>query len=137
MHADDARVAEVGDMFVNRKRSNAILRALLPRLIGFGQAERFTPDILIEDGSTLSAFGLEARAIVLPGHSPGSIGILTADGHFFCGDLFDNTKQPALNSLVDDRDAAVRSAKRLSALGIGTVYPGHGQPFSMDQLAEG
>jgi hydroxyacylglutathione hydrolase len=137
MHADDARVAEVGDMFVNRKKSNFILSALIPRLIGFGKSEQFTPDALLEDGSALSEYGLEARAITIPGHSKGSIGILTPDGHFFCGDLFDNTKKPALNSLVDDRDTALRSVAKLSSLGIRTVYPGHGKPFSMDQLSGG
>jgi glyoxylase-like metal-dependent hydrolase (beta-lactamase superfamily II) len=137
MHADDARVAEVGDMFVNRKKSNFILRALIPRLIGFGKSEQFTPDALIKDGSALSEYGLEARAIMIPGHSKGSIGILTADGHFFCGDLFDNTKKPALNALIDDRDTAIRSAAKVSSLRIRTVYPGHGKPFSMDQLSEG
>ena len=136
MHADDARVAEVGDMFVNRSQSSFILRALVPRLFGFGKSERFTPDVLIEDGFDLSEYGLEARAITIPGHSKGSIGILTADGDFFCGDLFDNTKKPALNSLIDDRNTAIRSAAKLSSLRIRTVYPGHGKPFSMDQLSE-
>jgi hydroxyacylglutathione hydrolase len=137
MHTEDARVAEVGDMFVNRKKSNFILRALVPRLIGFGKSERFTPDALIGEDYALSPYGLEAKAITIPGHSKGSIGILTADGHFFCGDLFDNTKKPALNSLIDDRDAALQSAAKLSSLGIRTVYPGHGKPFSMDQLSGG
>ncbi len=137
MHADDARVAEVGDMFVNRKKSNFILSALIPRLIGFGKSEQFTPDALLEDGSALSEYGFEARVIAIPGHSKGSIGILTPDGHFFCGDLFDNTKKPALNSLIDDRDAALQSAAKLSSLRIRTVYPGHGKPFLMDQLSEG
>lgn len=135
MHADDARAAEIGDMFANRKKSNVILRALIPRLIGFGQAERFAPDALAKDGWALSGYGLEARVIAIPGHSPGSIGILTAGGDLFCGDLFDNTKRPSLNALLDDRDAALRSAAKLSSLGIRTVYPGHGKPFAMDQVS--
>jgi hydroxyacylglutathione hydrolase len=137
MHADDARVAELGDMFVNRKKSNLILRALIPRLIGFGKSERFTPDALIEEGSSLTKYELEATVVWIPGHSRGSIGILTAEGDLFCGDLFDNTKKPAINSLIDDRDTAIHSAARLRALRIRMVYPGHGKPFAMDQLAEG
>ena len=136
MHADDARMAEAGDMFVGRKKSNIILRALIPRLIGFGKPDRFMPDVLIADGFALSEYGLEARAILIPGHSKGSIGILTADGGFFCGDLFDNTKKPALNSIIDDRDAAIQSAAKLGSLKIRRIYPGHGKPFSMDQLSE-
>ena len=137
MHADDARVAELGDMFVNRTKSNLIIRALIPRLIGFGKSERFTPDVLIEEGSSLSKYEMEAKVVWIPGHSRGSIGILTAEGDLFCGDLFENTKKPAINSLIDDRDTAIHSAARLSALPIRMVYPGHGKPFAMDQLAEG
>jgi len=136
MHAGDARAAETGDMFAGRQKSNAIVGALVPRLIGFGKAERFRPDVLIEDETVLSEYGLDARAILIPGHSKGSIGILTDDGDLFCGDLFENTKQPVLNSLMDDRDAGMRSVARLRLLGIRTVYPGHGRPFSMAELSE-
>lgn len=136
MHADEARAAEVGDMFAGRKKPNPIFKVLAPRLFGFGRSERFTPDVLLRDGAALAEYGLAARVLAIPGHSQGSIGILTDDGDFFCGDLFENTKQPALNSLIDDRDAAIQSAQRLRSLGIRTVYPGHGEPFPMDQLSQ-
>lgn len=136
MHAADAPMAESGDMFANRKKSNFLLTALVPRLIGFGKRERFTPDLYLEDGVSLANFGLDARVLSIPGHSPGSIGILTNDGQFFCGDLLDNTKKPGLNSIMDDRDAAMRSAEGLNDLGISTVYPGHGRSFSLDQLSD-
>jgi glyoxylase-like metal-dependent hydrolase (beta-lactamase superfamily II) len=135
MHADDAGMAEHGDMFANRKKSNSILKFLAPRLIGFGKTRRFVPDVFLRDNSALSEYGLEARVVEIPGHSKGSIGILTAGGELFCGDLFENTRQPALGSIMDDVSTAIRSAERLRSLGIGTVYPGHGKPFSMDQVA--
>lgn len=134
MHADDARMAEFGDMFVNRQRSNAILRALVPRMIGFGRAERFAPDILLEDGSSLVECGLDAQVVSIPGHSKGSIGILTAEGDFFCGDLLENIKRPALNTLMDGRQAGLASVARLRGLKITRIYPGHGAPFPIDQL---
>jgi hydroxyacylglutathione hydrolase len=134
MHPADAPMAETGDMFANRNRSSAILRALIPRLIGFGKAERFTPDVLLEDGFSLDGYGLEARVIRLPGHSMGSIGILTSDGDLLCGDLLISSKKPALNALIDDRQAAQDSVARLHSLNIKMVYPGHGQPFTLDQL---
>jgi glyoxylase-like metal-dependent hydrolase (beta-lactamase superfamily II) len=135
MHAGDAPMAEVGDMFAGREKSNFLLKALVPRLIGFGKSERFVPDILLEDGSGLSEYGLEAQVISIPGHSSGSIGVLTADGDFFCGDLLENTKAPALGSIVDDRAKLVRSAEMLKSLHISMVYPGHGRPFSFDELS--
>jgi hydroxyacylglutathione hydrolase len=136
MQAEEARMAETGDMFANRQGSNALVRILSPRLIGFGKADRFTPDILIHDETSLAEYGVPVRAIPIPGHSNGSIGFLTDEGDFFSGDLLDNTKQPAPGSLVDDRQAMQHSLASLNSLGIQRIYPGHGRPFAMSQLAE-
>lgn len=91
MHRGDSGMAERGDMFWNRRQGNAVLRAISPLLFGFGRAERFVPDVYVDDGDELSAYGLSARVLHLPGHSSGSIGILTARGDLFCGDLVENT----------------------------------------------
>jgi glyoxylase-like metal-dependent hydrolase (beta-lactamase superfamily II) len=121
-------------MFAGRSRSNRLIRALAPRLIGFRQADRFTPDVLLTDGADLSPHGLEATIVSIPGHSPGSIGVLTPEGDFFCGDLLTNTKGPALNSLLDVRDLANRSAANVRRLSVKVVYPGHGDPFPIGDL---
>ena len=134
MHPSDAPAVERGDMFGNRKKGNLLFRALTSLLFRFGRRDRFTPDIRDEDGYPLSAFGLDAREVCMPGHSPGSIGVLTAAGDLFCGDLFTNDDAPALNALMDDVAAAEASLARLECLEIGTVYPGHGQPFAMEQF---
>ncbi len=134
MHPYDAGMVERGDMFANRKKPNFLITAMIPLFTGFRKSERFTPDILLEDGYDLSQYGLKAKVLSLPGHSRGSIGILTEEGELFCGDLFENTKQPVLNSLIDDPEAAHASLERLRTLGIKLVYPGHGQPFAWEQL---
>ena len=122
-------------MFLNRKKSNALLRVLAPRLIGFGKAQRFTPDVLLTEGSTLAGYGLDARVVAIPGHSKGSIGILTDEGDLLCGDLYESIKRPALNSLMDDLPAALASDARVRSMGIRIVYPGHGAAFSPEQRA--
>lgn len=129
MHRDDLGMLEQGDMFVNRKKPNILIRMLLPVFSGFGRAERCKPDLVVEDGDDLSEYGFDARVMSIPGHSKGSVGILTADGDLFCGDLLENTDQPALNSIMDDLAAANASLQKLVGLNIGTVYPGHGKPF--------
>ena len=136
MHAADAGMGQTGDMFLGRKRPNMLIRSLVPLFTGFGKSERFSPDILIEDGFDLSPFGLNARVFSLPGHSRGSIGILTNSGDLYCGDLFENVKEPALNSLMDDPQEARESLERLQGLQITTVYPGHGEPFDWGEAAE-
>ena len=93
--------------------------------------ERFTPDIYLEEGYDLSEFGLDAKVIHFPGHSAGSIGILTSNGDLFCGDLLENTKKPAKNSIIADKQAFNTSIEKLQQLKINTVYPGHGESFPM------
>ena len=90
MHHDDLGMLERGDMFFNRKKPNILIRIMLPILpiiFGFGKSERCKPDLYLEDGYDLSKYGFDAKVVEIPGHSKGSIGILTANGDFFCGDL--------------------------------------------------
>lgn len=136
MHPGDAGMVERGDMFWNRKSGGKLLRAVAPLLFGFGKSRRFKPDLYVEEGYDLSTHGLAARALHLPGHSAGSIGILTAAGDLFCGDLLENVDRPRLNGIIDDPVAATASVERLKSLGIRTVYPGHGAPFTMAQYVE-
>jgi glyoxylase-like metal-dependent hydrolase (beta-lactamase superfamily II) len=135
MHLEDRVMVEQGDMFGNRQKANNIItRKLVPIFFEFGKSHRFKPDIYLDEGDDLSEHGLEAEVLGLPGHSKGSIGILTAAGDLFCGDLLENTKQPGLNSLMDDPVAAKTSVEKIKELEIYTVYPGHGEPFAMDQF---
>ncbi len=133
MHPADFGMIERGDMFANRSKGNPIFKAITPLLFRFDRSNRVTPDMALNDGDDLSEYGLDAKVISLLGHSSGSIGILTVDGDLFVGDLLENTKQPALNSIMDDRAAAQTSVEKLKSLSIKTVYPGHGVPFPMER----
>jgi glyoxylase-like metal-dependent hydrolase (beta-lactamase superfamily II) len=140
MHAADSGMAERGDMFSNRKKANILTRVMAPvisALFGFGRSEKFKPDLYIDEGVALSEYGLDARVLSIPGHSQGSIGILTTDGDLICGDLLENTEKPALGSLTDNLAAAHKSVDKLKSLEIRTVYPGHGQPFPMKEFLTG
>lgn len=134
MHGGDSGKAEHGDMFSNRKRSNFLVRTVTRLLSGLGPEERFSPDLVLADGDDLSRFGLEATVLALPGHSKGSIGVLTSDGELFCGDLFENTDEPRLNPQLEDPAEAKRSLEKLKRMRISVVYPGHGSPFTKEQL---
>ena len=103
---------------------------------GFGKSERFKPDFYIEEGYEFSEYGFDAKVLYIPGHSRGSIGILTAGGDLFCGDLLTNMDKPALNSIMDDSEEANTSVKKLKSLKINTVYPGHGKPFPMGSFTK-
>ena len=138
MHIKDEGMVEKGDLFHNRN-ANFLMRILGKIMLfflrgGLKKEDCFTPDLYVDDGYNLSEFGLDAKVVNIPGHSKGSIGILTSIGDLFCGDLLENTKKPAKNSLIADKKAFYESVEKLKELKISTVYPGHGKPFLMAQF---
>lgn len=134
MHYDDSGMVEYGDISWNRKKDNIFIKIIARMLFRFGKSARFKPDLYIKDEDNLSAYGWDAKILDLPGHSQGSIGILTANGNLFCGDLLTNIKKPILNSIMDDLEVANASVVKLKNLAINTVYPGHGKPFEIEIL---
>lgn len=127
MHQADSGMVTEGNMLYNR-RANLLSRIISP-FMGLGRKYRFTPDFYVEDGYHLLPYGMEARVVHIPGHSAGSIGVLTSEGDLFCGDLFTNTKKPARGGIIDDEAAAQASVEKLKKMEIKQVYPGHGDPF--------
>ena len=142
MHRAEAGMAEQGDMSWNRKvrpdritafgRVVMTIAGMMVRLSGArANVEVFSPDVFLEDGQSLTAYGLDASVVHIPGHSKGSIGILTCNGELFCGDLMMNMFRPAYHFMIDDLADFEASLVRLKGLEVRTVYPGHGRPFPM------
>jgi glyoxylase-like metal-dependent hydrolase (beta-lactamase superfamily II) len=131
MHADDCEAVERGDITANKKLRSPLLRMIAACLFRSVKADRFKPDSYLEDGDGLSEYGIDARVLHIPGHTKGSIALVTAAGDLFCGDLIIYRGRPALNRLINSRAQAKTSLQRLAGLGIKTVYPGHGRPFPM------
>jgi hydroxyacylglutathione hydrolase len=138
MHAEDAGRVEQGDWTLNMKPKPDKFPLLFRTVSVFvrpGPFDTFTPDVYVEDGQGLQDFGVNATVLHLPGHTRGSIGILTAAGDLCCGDLMDSMMgKPSLEFFIDDMAAAHASLARLRSLDIGTVYPGHGKPFRLEQV---
>lgn len=137
MHGDDSGMLEHGDMLWNRGKRNALSRAAFGLMFRLGEEDRAKPDLCIAEGYGFSGFGFDAKAVELPGHSRGSVGILTGSGDLFCGDLLANLEKPDLWTIIDDKDAAHASVERLKSLPIKTVYPGHGKPFPIEEFWKG
>lgn len=89
------------------------------------ELERVEPDRLLSDGDRIPFGGHEAEIISLPGHTPGSIGIL-AENHFITGDtLFKGTiGRTDLGGSMEDMNRTLRKISKMDpAL---EVLPGHG-----------
>jgi glyoxylase-like metal-dependent hydrolase (beta-lactamase superfamily II) len=134
MHSGDSGMVERGDMSWNRKPRPdkfSILFRIMSIFFRSGKFETFKPDLYIEDGYDLSEYGFDAKVLHIPGHSKGSVGILTSDGDLFCGDLLYNIPGFLFIDDLTDFDASI---EKLKSLKINTVYPGHGKPFSWEQF---
>jgi glyoxylase-like metal-dependent hydrolase (beta-lactamase superfamily II) len=141
IHSDESGVVENGDSALSRSKPsflrrvfNRMVLSLLSPLMRSGKFETFSPDFTIDEGYDFSEFGFNAKVLYLPGHSKGSIGILTNNGDLFCGDLLTNMRRPSVNSMADNQSELKASVERLKNMRIKTVYPGHGKPFSVDSL---
>jgi glyoxylase-like metal-dependent hydrolase (beta-lactamase superfamily II) len=132
MHKGDSGMVEHGDMLRNRNKRNILIRIIFRLFFRLSKSGRFKPDLYIDERYDFSEYGFDAKVLEIPGHSRGSIGILTTSGELFCGDLLANVGKPDIWSIIDDSDAAYASIEKLKSLQINTVYPGHGQPFPME-----
>lgn len=92
--------------------------------------ERFKPDLAIDEGFDLSPYGFDAKVIAIPGHTKGSIGILTGNGNLISGDALANMNKPEIAPNASDFKVLKSSIKKLKTRNIKTVYPGHGKPFA-------
>jgi glyoxylase-like metal-dependent hydrolase (beta-lactamase superfamily II) len=142
-HHEEFPATESGDATASRRATALPRKALskisltvLSLLIRPGKFERFRPDVALDDGYDLSGYGLDATVVHLPGHSRGSIGILTGDGDLFCGDLLWNMRSPGTHPIVDDPVDLKASVDKLKSLKVNMIYPGHGKPFSMESFTQ-
>jgi hydroxyacylglutathione hydrolase len=106
------------------------LRFAIGQMLWRRPFDRFEPDLLLEEGQSLAEHGFDAKILYTPGHSKGSISILTDSGALICGDMFNNVRGRILVST--DKDGL----ERLEELEIETIYPGHGEPFPTEQLKD-
>jgi hydroxyacylglutathione hydrolase len=96
--------------------------------------DSFKPDLLINEGFNLSEYGFEAKILHIPGHTKGSIGIITEQGDLISGDTFANTGKPQIAPNAYNYKELTKSFERLKSLNINTIYPGHGEPFQSNLL---
>jgi hydroxyacylglutathione hydrolase len=140
MHPDDSEMVEKGNMNWNRKNKPDKF-SLIFRLMSFmsfffnpGEFKTFIPDLYIDESFSFSPYQFDARVIHIPGHSKGSVGILTGDGSLICGDLLYNFFGKPGQEFCDNIDDFNMSVEKLKRHKINTFYPGHGKPFTMDQF---
>lgn len=140
LHADEASWAENGK------------GPIPPPVTPFGRVIKaitspefpaFTPDLLLRDGDSLAEFGVAATVHHTPGHTPGSLAILTDSGDAIVGDLAAGSmlrgNRPGRPLLADDPRQVGRDLQLLLTHRPRRIWFGHGRPAAggpaLDRLA--
>jgi|ERR1035437_3508889 glyoxylase-like metal-dependent hydrolase (beta-lactamase superfamily II) len=136
MHKEDSIMVEKG---LTLKRNTRTLQAMVFSGIRRLFRKKFTfdkfiPDIYLTDGQSLNEYGFNAKVVHIPGHTKGSIGILTGDGNLFAGDTFTNRRKPEVANYIENSLDLENSTERLKKMNIKMIYPGHGNPFEFQQI---
>ena len=136
MHKDDSFMVENGLSLKRKTRTlQAMMFSLIRKLFRKKFAfDKFMPDIYLTDGQNLNEYGFNAKVVHIPGHTKGSIGILTGDGDLFAGDTFTNRRKPEVANYIENSLDLENSINRLKKMDIKMIYPGHGKPFEFEQI---
>jgi hydroxyacylglutathione hydrolase len=118
------------------RRHGRSLWVLLRLFEPYLRPEPTMPDVLLDDGDDLRAYGLDAVVLHTPGHTPGSSCFIVEERIAFVGDLLSNLVRARVQrSFADDWSLIPDSLARLQALRPEWVYAGHGRrPLSGQAL---
>lgn len=105
------------------------LRGLVVGLFSLLMPSTFRPDVILQDGDRIE----NLTCIHLPGHTPGSIGLLDEEsGTLFAGDLLrwdGTTLAEGPRPFSMDVTASWQSVRKIARLEFDTLLIGHGKPL--------
>jgi len=88
------------------------------------------PDFLVSGCFDLNPYGIDARVVALPGHTPGSSMLLLDEKYAFVGDLVSARGKVRVQDLYADNWTDIaESFSTLQAFHPAWVFPGHGESF--------
>lgn len=135
-----AHAADLGPYRTGRVREPYLPTGPMGRLLARNpklheQTEQFEPDVLVQGTSDLAEYGVDARIMPTPGHTAGSVCVLTQDGDLVAGDLIANSfmglirGRPANPPFHDDPLANLDSLRAMLDLKPTRLHVGHGDPL--------
>lgn len=105
--------------------------------------EKFKVDIVLEGGEDLNAFGVDARVIFTPGHTPGSVSVMLANKEMVAGDVVSggillgglvHSEVPTWPIYHSDTAKSIETLKKIVNLSPSKIYVGHGGPFNLSSI---
>jgi len=128
IHRADAAALARGETALGTARGRGrLLPPLMPLLERLLRPEPVVADVLLKDGDSLEAYGLDAVVVHTPGHTPGSSCLIVEGRVGFMGDMVSHTGRPHWQRLYAvDWSLLEQSIARLCGLRLERAYPGHG-----------
>ncbi len=102
-----------------------------------------TPDIIIEHEMDLAPFGVDAKVIHTPGHTPGSVSVVVEDNLIIAGDLLAGGvmiggvamhSRPILPPFQEDIPATKKSIQKVLDLQPKALHVCHGGPLDVESV---
>lgn len=113
------------------------LMKALSKLFGMGKIDAVQPDVLIDNLLDLAPYGVDGKVICTPGHTDGSLTLITTDGDAITGDIIGGKGgHPAIPAICADREAMAGSYKIICEAGAQQVYTSHAGVYAAEEIAE-
>jgi glyoxylase-like metal-dependent hydrolase (beta-lactamase superfamily II) len=134
-HPDDQKIVD--------RSHNGLLNGIgvrgriMSRFFSNAKFDSINADIQMHDGMALADYGCNATVVATPGHTPGSISIVTPEGDAIIGDVIMGgyiggnvwSTRPNYHYFADDIEQAMKSLDTLLSRTNRTLYVGHGGPL--------
>lgn len=107
------------------------------------EIKKFKVDIVLEGGEELAPYGVNGRVIFTPGHTPGSVSIMLANGEMLAGDAVSggillggiiNSDVPMWPIFHSDTPHSIESLEKIINLAPTRLHVGHGGPLDLRSI---
>lgn len=137
IHAADEEAMADGRTELGEVRGRGrVIGWIMPMINALFRDAAVQADLVLEDGDNLDDYGLHARIIHTPGHTPGSCSLWVDGRDAFVGDLLSTSSGAHAQRYYASNWAQISgSLARLAAIEPKKIYPGHGrQTMGNDEL---
>jgi hydroxyacylglutathione hydrolase len=105
--------------------------------------EKFKVNVILKGGEDLKPYGVDARVVFTPGHTPGSVSVMLGNGEMIAGDVVSGgillggiirNDIPTWPIFHDDTIKSIKSLNEIINLSPTKLHVGHGGPINVRSI---